>query len=75
MRPFDHAREITRWLDVLANAEVLGLAFEERVLKAPISIVKEGEDNVRLLTFGFFEPAALEEPPGAGATLLPDLGG
>lgn len=32
--PFDHAREIAAWLDVLADAEVAGAFFDEGVLFA-----------------------------------------
>lgn len=36
--PFDHAREVTTGLDVLANAKVAGAFLDERVLFEAVSV-------------------------------------
>lgn len=39
--PFDHAREVTIWLDVLADAEVLGATFDQGVLSVQCALVAQ----------------------------------
>jgi len=73
--PFDHARQVSSGLDILADTEVSGALLDERVLIHGEQACAASHGRRRSLTFGvFFEPA-FPCGKGAGATFLPAFGG